>query len=794
MRFNEQWLREWVNPDVSTDTLAEQLTMAGLEVDAVEPVAPPIDAVVVGRVLTVEPHPNAERLQVCRVDVGTPTPLSIVCGAKNVASDARVPTALVGATLPGGLTIKKTKLRGVESFGMLCSEAELGLAESAAGLMVLPSDAQIGMPISDYLGLNDVSIELGLTPNRGDCLSVAGIAREVAALNRCVLNKPSPEPVPPVIDDTFPITIRSSEGCPRYVGRVIKGIDPRATTPIWMTERLRRCGLRAINPVVDVTNYVLLELGQPMHAFDLAKLHGGIEVRYGHENESLNLLNGQQITIEKNAVLIADAQGGIALAGIMGGADSAVSDDTQDIFLESAFFSPAAIAGRARRYGLHTDSSHRFERGVDPKLPRRAMERATALLLDIVGGKPGPVTEVAVEGALPRRERIALRSRRISRLLGHSIAPKEFIDILNGLGMDVEEGSDGVYHVQPPGYRFDIQIEADLIEEVARIYGYSQLPEARPLVRTALEGQSTSITHTNRIRQLIVDRGYQEAITYSFVDPELQQALAPDAAVVSLSNPISADMAVMRQSLWPGLVQALRYNQNRQQPRIRLFEIGAVFSSENGRTKEHTVIGGIVSGDVLPQQWGVNARKTDFFDIKSDVEAVLGLTGHASDFIFIPEKNYALHPGQCAAIKTKNGIRAGWVGVLHPHLQRKLDLTGSTLLFQLQLDRVADVRRPQFKEFSKFPAIRRDIAIVVDVKTTAAAVQEVVTETAGALLQDLQLFDVYEGEGVDSGRKSLALGLTLQDTVRTLNDEDVDTLLTAVVEELDKKLGGKLRD
>lgn len=800
MKFSEHWLREWVSPALTSAELSHQVTMAGLEVDSMAPVAPEFKGVVVGEVLAVTPHPDAERLRVCQVNVGNGSPpLSIVCGAANVRAGLRVPAALVGATLPGGMEIKRAKLRGVESLGMLCSAKELGLAEVAEGLMVLPADAPIGTDIRDYLNLNDVTFELGLTPNRGDCLSVAGIAREVAALNRLTVTAPHIADVPATITDTFPITVAAPAACPRYVGRVIKGINPRAETPLWMRERLRRSGVRSISAVVDVTNYVLLELGQPMHAFDLAKLSGGIQVRHAEADEQVSLLDGQRMTLQAGTLLICDAHQPQAMAGIMGGKDSAISDDTETLFLESAFFSQSAVTGQARRYGLHTDSSHRFERGVDPQLPRRAMERATALLLEIVGGQAGSVTEVVSQAHLPARPPVALRAARIQRLLGADIVHGQVTDSLTRLGMQVVDVAGG-WQVTPPSFRFDIALEADLIEEVARVVGYTTLPSHHPHGALAIAVQPEAMVSISKLRQLLIDRGYQEAITYSFVDPAMQRRFDPSITPLALANPISAEMAVMRTSLWPGLMQALIYNQNRQQGRIRLFEVGARFIPEGNETKEEKIISGIICGSFAAEQWGEAARPVDFYDIKGDVEAILGLTADVSGFTFTATPEHqgghaALHPGQSARItRTDNGEPVGWVGAIHPALENELGLTGRVFLFELCLAAIGQARLPRFRELSKYPAIRRDIALIVDEATSAQGVSACITGAAGGLLQEVRLFDVYRGKGVDPGRKSLALGLTWQDSSRTLTDGDIDALMEQVVNKLRVDLGAKLRD
>lgn len=794
MRFSEQWLREWVNPPVRTDELAAQLTLAGLEVDAVAKVAPDFEKIVVGHVLTATPHPNAERLKVCSVDVGSGDPLQIVCGAANVAAGQRVPAALVGAVLPGNKHIERARLRGVESAGMLCSAVELGVAESSEGLMMLPSDASVGQSVREVLGLDDVTLELGLTPNRGDCLSIVGVAREVAALNRLELTRRDWTPVAARIADTFPVVLQAPKACPRYAGRVLRGIRRDGVTPLWMKERLRRSGVRSISPVVDVTNYVLLELGQPLHAFDLAKLHGGIEVREARAGEVLTLLDGQTITLRSGTLVIADVTHPVALAGIMGGQDTAVSVTTQDLFLESAFFAPTAMAGRARQYGLATESSRRFERGVDPELPRRALERATTLLLEIVGGEAGPVIEAVEPDYLPERSPIALRASRLERMLGCALDGEEVAQILQRLGMQVMTAATGdEWRVTPPSYRFDISIEADLIEEVARVHGYGQLPMAKPLVGVSVRPPARTPSDAHAVRKLLVARGYHEAITYSFVDPQLQRHVQPDIPGIRLANPIAADMAEMRTTLWPGLLQALLYNLNRQQSRVRLFEVGNVYLPGGQPAREHAVVAGVASGSALAEQWGVPNRRVDFFDVKADVEAVLGLTGRGCEFIFKSDRQPSLHPGQCAAIHAVNGNVVGWVGTVHPELQRVLDLPQPVILFQLELEALSS-RLPRFEELSKFPAIRRDIAIVVDESVTARAVKECITSRGGELLQEVQLFDVFRGERIDSGRKSLALGLTIQDTSRTLTDEDVDALVKNIVEALHSQLGATLRE
>lgn len=791
MKFSEQWLREWVNPAVDNDTLSAQLTMAGLEVDAMAPVAEAFSGIVVGEVLAVTPHPDADKLRVCQVNVGAET-LTIVCGAANVRAGLRVPAALIGAVLPGDFKIKKSKLRGVESFGMLCSAKELGLAETSDGLLELPGDAPVGTDIRIYLQLDDVTFELGLTPNRGDCLSIAGIAREVGVINRCAVTAPSMSAVAAGCADTFPVSVTAAADCPRYVGRVIRGINPQAETPAWMVERLRRSGVRSLGPAVDITNYLLLELGQPMHAFDLGKLNGGIDVRRARAGEPLVLLNGSRVELDSETLVIADANGAQAMAGVMGGEATAVGDTTVDIFLESAFFSPQAIVGRARRYGLHTDSSHRFERGVSPLLQREAMERATALFVQIAGGVPGPVVEVMHEGELPQRAVITLRPARIRRVLGMELARDEVTDILARLGLGVEPDGEN-WRVTAPAWRFDIAIEEDLIEELARIHGYDRLPSTRPVAAMQMDAVGEGQLELEQLRRLLVARGFQEAITYSFVSPDMQKLLAPELEPLALANPISAEMAVMRSTLWAGLVQALVYNTNRQQGRVRLFESGLRFLPGPDGLRQERAIAGLVYGTVQPEQWGEAERPVDFFDLKADVEAILGLAGVDAQARFSAASHPALHPGQSARIDL-NGVQVGWIGALHPAVAGKLGLPTAALVFELALDPLLQGRLPRFGELSRFPAVRRDIAVVVDNSLPVDAVMAVIRRAAPDTLQELKLFDLYTGKGIDSGRKSLALGLTLQADSRTLTDSEVDAALENILAALKAELGATLRD
>jgi len=793
MKISEQWLRDWISPRLSTRELAERLTLAGLEVGSVTPVAASLGQVVAGEVLAVEPHPQADRLRVCRVRIDRATTLQIVCGAANVAVGIRAAVAVPGARLPGGQEIRETEIRGVASSGMLCSAADLGLEESSDGLLILDRSAKPGTSIVDVLGLDDQILEIDLTPNRGDCLSVAGIARELAALTGARLRQPSIRAAAVRGRSRLPVTLGAGADCAVYAGRTIEGVDPQATTPWWMRERLRRAGQRAIHPVVDVTNYVMLELGQPMHAFDLEQLKGGIRVRRAGDGQQLALLDGTTRPLAPGSLVIADDQRVLALAGIMGGADSAVGPETRRIFLESAWFRPDAVGVRARQMGIQTESSQRFERGVDPTLQRRALERATALLLEIVGGRPGPVVEKRLVRHIPKRPAIGLRATRVERLLGAKISLSRCAGILRRLGLGVRVGAGNLRAVPPP-YRFDLGRECDLIEEVARVSGYESLPSRQPQGTLAMPAQPESRVAVERIANLLIDRGYQEAVTYSFSDPQLQTLLDPETSAVRLRNPIASDMATMRTTLWTGLLLAVRHNQNRQQGRIRLFEIGRRFLATTAGCEEEPMLAGVVTGGALPEQWGLPGRPVDFFDIKGDVEALCALTRVGYDFM--PTRVPALHPGQAAEIVPANagpGRRIGLVGMLHPEIQARLGLNQPVFLFEVALTPLARTVLPAFREISRYPSIRRDLAVIVGDHVSAGAVLDSVRGAAGDLLADLQLFDEYRGEGIDSGRKSLALALTLRDSSRTLTEDAVEVVMGRVVGALQDRLGAKIR-
>ncbi|MBU1192328.1 MAG: phenylalanine--tRNA ligase subunit beta [Gammaproteobacteria bacterium] len=791
MKFSENWLREWVDPKISTEELVAQLTMAGLEVDGVEPAASSFSGVVIGEVLDVQPHPDADKLRVCKVSVGG-EPLQIVCGAPNVSIGMKVPAAVVGAVLPGDLKIKKAKLRGVESSGMLCSARELGLADDHAGLMALPAAAPVGEDIRAYLDLDDALIEVDLTPNRGDCLGMAGIAREVGVLNRITITAPTIAALQPGSQDQFPIHIHATEACPRYLGRVIRGVNVKAATPLWMQEKLRRGGLRSLGPVVDVTNYLLLEFGQPMHAFDLARLDRHIEVRYAKTGERIRLLDGREMVLDSETLVIADATSVLAIAGIMGGEQSGVSPTTQDLFLECAFFSPESIAGRARRYGLQTDSSYRFERGVDFQQQQQMIERATALLLDIVGGVAGPISEHTDQNSLPACAPIHLRRKRIQRLLGIELPDTEVEDILKRLGVALTAVDDG-WNAIPPSYRFDMSLEADLIEDIGRIYGYNRLPSLRP--KAAMQGMPMPEAQASvkDWRDVLVQRGYQEAITYSFIEPKLQQMVDPGHASVALANPISSEMSVMRTSLWPGLLKAAQYNLNRQQARVRLFEYGLNYIKQPNELLQEYYLGGLVCGSRTPEQWDTPQVDVDFFDMKSDVEALLATVADSREFTFSPDRHASLHPGQTARI-LRADVHVGWLGKVHPELVAALELPEDTFLFELAAGPLSQGEIAHFQNISKFPVIRRDLAFILPQAIISAEICDAVRQSAGSLLQDLTVFDLYQGKAIESGLKSIALGLILQDSSRTLTEQDVETVLVQVQAALNAKFGATLRE
>ena len=793
MKFSESWLRQLVDPAISVEDLVSQVTMAGLEVDGVEAAAPRISGVVVGEIISVQQHPDADKLRVCQVLCASEQ-FQVVCGAPNARVGIKVPFATVGALLPGDVKIKKAKLRGVESFGMLCAQDELGLGDEASGLWELPADAPVGTNLVEYLDLDDMIIEVDLTPNRGDCLSIRGLAREVGVLNKADVTVQDCSAVKATISDVVSVKLNVPKGCARYVGRVMRDLNLARPTPQWMKERLRRSGIRSLGPAVDVTNYVLLELGQPMHAFDLDKIDGGIVVNMG-ANQSLKLLDDSEVLVDADTLVIADHKKVLALAGIMGGSESSVSDQTTDILLESAWFNPLAIAGKARLYGKHTDSSHRFERGVDPQLQIAAMERATALMLEICGGSVGPLVVQESAENLPVAAEITLRDARLAQQLGLTIDADEVDDILSRLGLSLVKRSSNSATWLAPSWRFDLTIEQDLVEEVARIYGYNNLPTSTPTMALDLQPNPESQQQPGVFRSQLISRGYQEVITYSFVDPEIQAVVDPGVTPVSLANPISADMAVMRTNLWSGLLSTAAYNLNRQQSRIRIFEMGQCFvPSEEGDLglSQNMMLAGLICGSRAPVGWTSTKDKVDFYDIKGDLEAVFAQTGLAAEFSFTADEHPALHPGQAASI-CRNGQRIGWIGQLHPKIQKRLGISTEAYLFQVDFSKIEDVRIPSFQEVSKFPEVKRDLAFLVDTSVPAQHLVNSAREAAGKHLIDLKLFDVYQSKDVDSKGKSIALGLTFQDDSRTLTDEEINHAIDAVVAQLAEMCGAELR-
>ncbi len=799
MKFSEQWLRQWVNIHVDTQTLVDKITMAGLEVDGVEPVASEFSGIVVGEIVACEPHPDADKLRVTRVSTGNDE-VQVVCGAPNARVGLKAPFARVGAMLPGDFTIKKARLRGVDSFGMLCAEEEMGIAESSDGLMELPADAPVGQDIREYLMLNDSIIDVDLTPNRGDCLSIAGLAREVSANFLADVTEETVEEIPPTIDDTFVINVTAKEGCPRYVGRVIKRVDVSKPAPLWLTERLRRCGIRSIDPVVDVTNYVMLELGQPMHGFDLNTLSGSIEVRMAKASEKLILLDGQVVELDVGTLVIADEQKALAIAGVMGGEGSGVSNSTKDIFLESAFFNPVIIAGKARAYGLHTDSSHRFERGVDFQLQRKAIERATALILDICGGQPGPVVEAVSETLLPTLKTVTLRAEKVASLLGVAIDDNhtEALLVRLGLGMTkIHSESGTVWQVAVPSWRFDIAIEEDLVEELGRIYGYNNLPITIPSALLKMKQVDEARVQERDLRRVLVSRGYQEAVTLSFIDPELHTLFDPEGEAVALANPIASDLSVMRASLLPGLVKTVTYNMKRQQSRVRLFEMGQTFVKQGSKLNQKSIVqaekvAAVITGSRAPESWENSRDKVDFFDLKGDLEALLSTGGAAGNFQFNQDKHPAMHPGQCAAVSFEGEV-IGHIGAIHPSLAKKMEVPADIYFMELRLEAVLNGCVTRFEPLSRFPEVRRDLAVTVAETVNADSLCLAVRSEGGELLRDVRVFDVYAGKGIEQGHKSLALGLTLQHPSRTLKDEDVSGLVNNVVTRLEKDFNAQLR-
>lgn len=796
MKFSEAWLRQWVNPELERDALLQQLTMAGLEVDGVESAAKPFSGVVVGRIETAEQHPDADKLRVCKVNDGSET-FQVVCGAPNARPGLQTAFAKVGAVLPDNFKIKKAKLRGVESFGMLCSADELGLGDDHGGIMELGQHLAVGSDLAQTVGaelpLDDITVDLDLTPNRGDCLSIKGLAREVGVLNNLAVSYPVIEPVASASERVMPITVAAKAQCPRYLGRVIEGVDLSRPTPLWMSERLRRCGLRSIDPVVDVTNYVLIEQGQPMHAFDLNRLAQGINVRMAEVGDKLTLLDGQDVELDAETLVIADAAGPVAIAGVMGGKHSGVQENTQDLLLECAFFAPLAIAGTARRYGLHTDASHRYERGVDAELQNAALQRATRLLLDIVGGVPGPIVEALSADDLPITKLVTLRQSRLQSALGVYIDANTVDQAMTRLDFDVRERKNtdaGVeWQVLAPSHRFDIALEADLIEEVCRIYGYNNIPSTVPVARPALAEVPLAEHSEVQLKQQLVRLGFNEVITYSFVDPQWQQAFDPSHAPLQLLNPISSEQSVMRTTLLPGLVQVAKNNSLRQQTSGRAFESGLVFLPADGELVQRAMIGGVMWGDREAEGWYQSDSPVDFFDAKGVVEALFDWAGQRVTFRALTDE--AFHPGQSAEISIGDQV-IGRVGLVHPHVQKLVDVSPA-FVFELRSDAVLAKAPRRHQSISKFPQVRRDLAVVVQRDVPAASVLETVRDAVGEKLVDVRLFDVYQGEGIDSNEKSLALGLTLQSQTTTLSEEEINALADAALQAMQLKHSARQR-
>lgn len=792
MKFPESWLRTLVNPPISSSELAHSLTMAGLEVETIESAAPEFNNVVVAEVLSVNKHPDADRLNICQVNAGESTnnePLLIVCGAKNIYVGAKVPCALIGAHLPH-MSIKRTKVRGVESFGMLCSAKELGIAEDAKGLLLLPDDAPTGKDFRNYYELDDKIFTLKLTPNRADCLGMSGIAREVAAISSAKLILPETIPIKNKNSDVLTVCVDEPDVCPLYCGRVIQDIDLGIPTPTWMIRRLERSGIRPINAVVDVTNYVMLETGQPMHAFNLAKitdeLSGIIHVRYANSGEKLQLLNGENIMLRSDMLLIADDVKPLALAGIMGGNESRVKQGTTDLFLESAFFIPKVIAGKHIQYGISSDSAHRFERGVDFAATRSTMERATGLIIAICGGYPGPITEV--KGELPQRKSIALHEKRIQRILGIKLEKSKITEILQRLQFDFSVKNE-IFHVIPPSYRFDLAIEEDLIEEIARIYGYHHIPASLPNISLSILPEPESIHTMMQLRRICVARDYQEVINYAFVDVEWEKCYSNNTSPVMLKNPISSQLNAMRSNLIGGLISNLQFNLNRKQTRVRIFEIGSCFLKEEKHYTQSEKLAGLCYGEIVAEQWDLPERNADFYDAKSDVEALFWPEIINFEIVTHP----ALHPGKSSQILIEQKI-AGWLGELHPHLQQKLALPKPVILFELDLAVLTQRTLPKAGEIPKYPSVRRDIAVIVADNICAQSLLRSMNTLNSPIITEIALFDVYRGKGVDNGKKSLAFRVLLQDTKKTLTDIEADLVTKKLIKILENKFEAKLRN
>ncbi|MFJ1269485.1 phenylalanine--tRNA ligase subunit beta [Legionella lytica] len=793
MKLSKLWLREWVNFSLTEQELADQLTMAGLEVDAVSPVAGEFTHVIVAEVLSTKPHPDADKLTLCEVNINTDTPLQIVCGASNVRAGLKVALAMMGAVLPGGFKIKESKLRGQLSQGMLCSVAELGMAEQSEGILELEHEAPVGMDLREYLGLDDHVFDVDLTPNRADCFSVLGIAREVAVLNKSPLLEKSISEVAPSIDDLLSVKLQNPEACARYCGRIIRNISPHATTPVWMGERLRRAGVRSLHPVVDIMNYVMLELGQPMHAFDLSTINGEINVRFSNVNEQLELLDGQELKFNESVLVIADQEKPLAMAGVMGGAHSAVQEHTTDVFLESAFFNPITIAGVARKFGLFSDSSQRFERGVDPYLQRKALERATELVLAIVGGKAGHVIEANNSAHIPATVSFSFDTDKVKRLTGLNISREEMKSLLQGIGITIDNEQGTVFEVTAPSHRFDIQQDVDLVEEIIRLYGYDNL-KAEPMQASVQAGTTCANEEiATRVARWFSGNGYNETISYSFVDPQLQEELYPQCQTMQLLNPISSELSQMRVGMWPGLIASMIHNVHRQQQSVKFFEVGVVFDIKQQQLTERPCVAGLMMGSFGELNWSETSRTFDFFDLKGDLQSLFAAL-KLNRVEFIAASHSALHPGQSAEILV-NGVFAGWIGALHPRLLDALDLQDDVFLFELNLDALTGHDAPRYRPISKYPQIRRDLSFLVDKQISVMKIESAIRAVSNEnWLKAFDVFDVYTGQGIPEGKKSLAVAMTLQDDGRTLVDAEINSLISAIIKALENEFSIILRE
>jgi phenylalanyl-tRNA synthetase beta chain len=791
MKFSENWLRELVPLNATRDELCHKLTMAGLEVEGVEAIGGPLDGIVVAEIVECSPHPNADKLRVCKVAIGAAEPVQIVCGAPNARAGLKAPLATVGATMPGGMQIKKAALRGIDSFGMLCSAKELGIDADASGLLELPADAPVGTPLTKYLHLPDVAIEIKLTPNRPDCLSVQGVARDVAAIFGVPAAVPAIATIAVTTTHERKVELHAGADCPRYCGRLIEGIDANAATPFWMAERLRRSGLRPISLLVDVTNYVLLEMGQPLHAFDNATLTGTIAVRRARAGETLKLLDESEVKLDPEFLVITDADKPVALAGIIGGFDTRVTDTTRDVFLEAAHFAPTAISGRARKLGLHTDASHRFERGVDPELPRLALERATQLIVEFGGGKAGPITEATLTEFLSKPVPVPLRRARLKRVLGIDVADAEVVRILTALGMQVETTAD-CWRATPPTWRFDIAIEEDLIEEIARIHGYEKIPTTMPAGEIRVAEPSETRVDEATLRRQLAARDYREAVTYAFLDAELLRRWQLDAGAIALANPLAADLGTMRTSLLPGLVSALIANRRRQQERVRLFEIGRVFKQGTEGPVETVRVAGVVCGQANELQWAADKRAVDFYDVKGDAQSLFALTGDAHAFRTAASVASWLHPGRSADFLRGDAV-VGSLGALHPRLLKELDFDADVYAFEFDLEPIVARAVPRGAAVARFPSVRRDLSFELPENVNYATVEAAVRHAVGPILREIFVFDRYAGPNLAQGLKSVAIGLILQDDSRTLTDADADQSVGLAVAALQRDCQARLR-